>query len=88
MDLTGEGFQISLDKLYEQLKENQNTIFPNVDLPYTGLTLECDFSGKTADVYYKKDGRLISAEVYAKILAYQNAVEYNKKLYEDVLGNE
>ena len=88
MDLTGEGFQKSLDKLYEQLKENQNTIFPNVDLPYTGLTLECDFSGKTADVYYKKDGRLISAEVYAKILAYQNAVEYNKKLYEDVLGNE
>lgn len=88
MDLSGEGFQKSLDKLYEQLKDNQNTIFPNVDLPYTGLTLECDFSGKTADVYYKKDDRQISAEVYAKILAYQNAVEYNKKLYEDVLGDE
>ncbi|MBO4555766.1 MAG: hypothetical protein J5706_03330, partial [Elusimicrobiales bacterium] len=31
----------STNPLFTQLKKNQNEIFPNVKLPYTGLTVEC-----------------------------------------------
>lgn len=90
-----EDFQASLDALFKKLKEHQNTIFPNVDLPYTGLTLEYDVSGKTADVmyrYYNADGkpevRMIAAEVKAKIVGAKYAIEKNKEIYKDVLGDE
>ena len=68
-------FMDSEDKLFERLKENQNTIYPIVNPPYTGLTLFCDVSGEAA-VHYdedhtiitdpKKERRWFSQEVYAK----------------------
>ena len=75
LDITEVGFKESLDALYKQLKENQNKILPDVDLPYTGLTKECDVSGKTADTYdYSRDKkRMVSSEVKAKISAQKDA---------------
>ena len=52
-----ERFKLSREKLYRELKVNQNSVFPNVDLPYSGLTVECKLSGKPADLYGKiRDG--------------------------------
>lgn len=81
-------FKISLDDLYKQLKENQNNILPQVDLPYTGFTVECDYSGKAANAFSKEYKRLVSAEVLAKINAYPFAVEMNKRAYSSSLGDE
>ena len=70
-----DNFMDSEDKLFEKLKENQNTIYPIVSPPYTGLTMFCDVSGEAA-VHYdwdhtivtdpKKERRWFSREVYAK----------------------
>ena len=65
-----ERFKDSLDKMYVQLKQNQNTVLPQVDLPYTGLTLECNISGKTADTFDWVDKSWIAKEVKAKTDAY------------------
>ena len=75
LDISQEGFKESLNALYKQLKENQSIVLPNVDLPCTGLTKECDVSGKTADSYDYSIGekRMVSAEVKAKIDAYEPA---------------
>ena len=76
VDIFPGNFKQASDCLYQQLKEHQNTILPCVDLPYTGLTLECDISGKVADVNsYKEDGskRWISSEIIAKRNAYQDS---------------
>lgn len=81
-------FKISLDDLYKQLKENQNNILPQVDLPYTGFTIECDYSGKAANVFSEAYGRLVSAEVLAKINAYTYAAAKNKIDYSSSLGEE
>lgn len=83
LDISNEGFKESLDSLYKQLKRNQNLILPNVDLPYTGLTKECDVSGKTADTYDYITGekRMVAAEAAAKINAYRYAVGKNKEQY-------
>lgn len=36
-------------KLRRALKENQNIVFPAVNIPYTGLTLSCEINGEAAD---------------------------------------
>ena len=41
--------QKNLDDLYKKLKENQNKIFPVVNVPYTGLTLSSDIDGEVAN---------------------------------------
>ena len=76
------------EKMYKQLKENQNTVLPQVDLPYTGLTLECDISGKTANVIDHTSGssRWISAEVEAKIDAFKFAQDKLNKQYSEILN--
>lgn len=75
LDISEDGFKKSLNALYQQLKDNQNKVLPEVDLPYTGLTKECDVSGKTADAYDYSTGvkRMLSSEVKAKINACENA---------------
>lgn len=94
LDLDEDKFKDSLDALYKQLKENQNTILSQVDLPYTGLTLECDTSGKTADInmvdYYdgKKEKRWISSEVAAKLNAFKYASDKLNKKYKDILSEK
>lgn len=90
LDISDEGFKASLDKLYAQLKVNQNNILPNVDLPYTGLTKECDVSGKMADAYDYSRGekRMVSSEVLAKIEAYKYAAKELLGEHEALLKGE
>lgn len=78
------------EKMYKQLKENQNTVLPQVDLPYTGLTLECDISGKTANVidYTGGSRRWISAEVEAKINAFKFAQDKLNEQYCEILNTK
>lgn len=71
--------QISKDDiqpLFDQLKKNQNEIFPNVKLPYTGLTVECAYTGDSADYYYdEKDSKskYFSAEAISKLEVLEKA---------------
>lgn len=88
IDLGDANFQTSLNALYKQLKENQNNVLPQVDLPYTGFSVECDYSGKAANVYNKEYKRLVSAEVEAKTAAYDAADKKIKKNFSEVLGDE
>ena len=41
--------QDDISALYAELKKNQNTIFPEVNVPYSGLTLSCEINGETAN---------------------------------------
>ncbi len=83
-----ERFKDSLDKMYVQLKQNQNTVLPQVDLPYTGLTLECNISGKTADIFDWVDKNWIAKEVKAKTDAYTYASKKVRHEYEDILNDK
>lgn len=77
--------QDDIDELYRKLKENQNRIFPTVNVPYSGLTLSCEINGETANfcdtegIVRKREGEVHfysqEAAVKAKI-----AVEANKNL--------
>ncbi len=86
--LARDAFAASLGKLYRQLKENQNNVMPQVDLPYTGFTIECDYSGKAVNVFNKEYQRLVSAEVQAKTQAFACAAAKNKQDYASSLGDE
>lgn len=88
IDLGKDNFQDSLKALYKQLKENQNNVLPQVDLPYTGFSVECDYSGKAANVYNKEYKRLVSVEVEAKTAAFDAADKKIKKNFSEVLGDE
>lgn len=57
----------SLTALLMKLKETQNTVFPEVAAPYTGLTQVCDVSGSAANAYSPELRRYVSAEVAAKL---------------------
>lgn len=79
----GENFQSSIDNLYKQLKENQNTVFPNTDIPYSGLTVECSLSARNADFYDEDSKKYVSAEALAKLNAYE-AADKNLKTGEPI----
>lgn len=81
MDIEPKNFKTSLDKLYGQLKVHQNTILPQVDLPYTGLTHECDLSGKVANYFSTTYDRWVSEEVHAKRLGFKEAEKIIYNLY-------
>lgn len=50
LDLSSqESFQEGIDDLYKKLKQTQATVFPQVNVPYTGLTLACEVNGETAN---------------------------------------
>ncbi len=77
-------------KLRRALKENQNIVFPAVNIPYTGLTLSCEINGEAADfcdssylVRPKEDAdseiRFYSKETAVKANFYKKA---NKNLAE------
>lgn len=95
LDIDEAHFQKSLGVLYKQLKDNQNIILPQVDVPYVGFTLECDYSGKTAeymngrvkdDIISEFNNRMVSAEIIAKSSAYNVAAENLREAYRDILG--
>ena len=66
--------QNQIDALYQTLKDNQNRIFPTVNVPYSGLTLSCEVNGEaanfcdTAGTVRKPEGevRFYSQEVAVK----------------------
>ena len=88
MNVSEDAFKNSLDDMYVQLKQNQNTVLPQVDLPYTGLTLECDISGKTADTFDWVDKKWIAKEVKAKTDAYKYAAKKVRSEYKDILEKD
>ena len=57
-----------LTALVHALKNGQNTVFPVVNVPYTGLTLSCEVNGEAATAYDRDEKRFFSAEVEAKLL--------------------
>ncbi len=79
--------QKDIDALYLKLKENQNKIFPAVNVPYTGLTLSCEVNGEAANFCDRYgeiskdfgDVRFFSQETAVKFFAAEDA---NKNLRE------
>lgn len=50
LELDGDKLnQEQIDALYQKLKDNQNKIFPVVNVPYSGLTLSCEINGEVAN---------------------------------------
>ena len=80
-----DDFQNSLNHMYKMLKENQSNIMPQVDLPYTGLSLECDYNNKTANVYSQIVKRHVSAEVDAKLRGAEYADDRLEERYGSLL---
>ena len=86
-------FQKDLKELYKKLKENQNQSFPQVNIPYTGLTLSCQVNGEAAN-YFDKHGQVIlgrsyeqrfcSQEVACKAKAAEEANKRLKAMYERI----
>lgn len=64
-----EGDKNGLDLLHGILKNAQNTVFPEVSLPYTGLTHSCTSNGEVANAYDAEEDRFYSWEVETKIRA-------------------
>lgn len=58
MRLGEEYFQKDLGVLFRKLKENQAKVFPQVSIPYTGLTLRCPVNGEVAN-FYDREGRIL-----------------------------
>ena len=89
---SSEKFQTSLNQMYALLKQNQNTVFPRVNVPYTGLTLACDVNGEAANFYdteglIDKTPRFFSQEVRAKTQAAMDAnIELRSKFKEQLGG--
>lgn len=85
---TTEDYQKTRQALYQQLKDNQNTVFPQVNVPYTGLTLACDVSGEAANAVRRdmnNELRFYSQEIAAKMDAADSG---NKALHADALFAE
>ena len=75
------------NKVQNALKRNQNNILPDVNLPYTGLTLACPVNGETASFYdnknkiSRKKQHFFSHETRAKALAAYDAEEKLKDAF-------
>lgn len=83
LELDGDNLnQDQLGALYLKLKNNQNTVFPAVNVPYSGLTLSCEVNGETANFYGQLgsgDKKFYSQEVAVKA---KFADDANKNLRE------
>ena len=83
LDLSSsQSFQDGIDRLYKKLKQTQATVFPQTNVPYTGLTLSCEVNGEAANYCDTKgtiekkgdDGpRFFSQETAMKAKAAKNA---------------
>lgn len=89
----GEDFQKDLKELYRKLKENQNRVFPLVNVPYPGLTVSCEVDGEAANFYDrdhkirpegKFEQRFYSQETAAKAMAAEPATEALRAKYPDI----
>ena len=70
----------NINELYRTLKDNQNNIFPAVNVPYTGLTLNCEVNGEAANFFGKLGGnkKFYSQETAVK---FQISDEANQNLW-------
>ena len=92
----GEGdqqFKDSMNKLYQVLKNNQNLVAPRVNPIYTGLTLECNFSGEVADIYEpstseNNEKRYVSSEFLKKFKYADQANKALKKKFEGIITDK
>ncbi len=80
-------FEDLKNTLFKSLKENQNTIFPQVSLPYTGLTQRCPVNGETANCWYfdREAPHFYSQETVCKLEASGKATKRLKDLLHDKL---
>ncbi|MBR6888139.1 MAG: hypothetical protein IKN16_06800 [Selenomonadaceae bacterium] len=78
--------QDDIDALYLKLKENQNRIFPAVNVPYSGLTLSCEINGETANFCRREDGelRFISQEAAVKAKISTSANENLRDRFKEI----
>lgn len=86
--LEEECFSEEQDALYKLLKENQNMVMPKVDPPYTGITITCPVTGKTAEVYDIVKNRFISKETAKKLEAFKVAAKQQEERYAKELTTE
>lgn len=85
-------YKESMGALYSVLKDNQNTVFPVVNVMNTGLTLSCEINGEAANAYVtsgplvkKGDSRFFSKEAVAKIEASEGADAKLQEEFSNVL---
>lgn len=74
-----------IDELYLKLKENQNNIFPAVNVPYSGLTLSCTINGEAANFCEKVNGEV---RFYSQEAAIKSAVSEDAKISLQTRFNE
>ena len=70
---TPDAYRESMNQLYGTLKDNQFSIFPQVNVENTGMTLTCEVNGEAANAFVTKgplvkvgESRFFSQEVVAK----------------------
>ncbi len=89
----GDDFQKDLGELYRKLKENQNRVFPLVNVPYPGLTVSCQVNGEAANFYDKNhkirpgtgyEQRFYSQEAAAKAMAAEAATKALQTKYPEI----
>ncbi len=94
---SSDAFRNSIDELYIQLKETQATVFPQVNVPYTGLTLSCEVNGEAANfcdtkgIIEKKgsDGpRFFSQETAMKAKEAKRANSSLRKIFSDLFAGK
>lgn len=87
MDISSpEVFQEGNNALHRKLKQNQATVFPSTNVPWTGLTLTCEVNGEAAN-YYKKDDdgvRFFSQETAMKTEKAKNANDRLRNTFKDL----
>lgn len=87
-----DGFLSGIDELYLKLKDAQNNIFPNVSVPYSGLTLSCDINGEAANfcdvkgLVRERDGdvRFYSQETAVKAKIFKKANEDLRRRFDKI----
>lgn len=87
----GDRFSAGVNKLYETLQSNKNSIFPEVELPRHGITQDCLLSGGGAEVLYKDadgESKHISAAMQAKMEAALRGNRHLQKLFAEELGEK
>ena len=76
-----------LDGLYGQIKYNRATVFPQVDIPYVGLTVPCPM-GHAAGTYWSGRDGFISHEVHVKEACAEQANRHLQQQFQATIGDK
>lgn len=86
-------FQEDLSALFGKLKENQNRVFPQVNVPYHGITVSCQVNGEAANFFdahqeirpdAPQELRFYSQETAAKARAAKRATAALHKMFSSI----